>query len=294
MSKRNPTDKLHAEWFWIDRWDNSSAALLPMEAQGVYRSMLSQAWLRGARLPNDERAIQRAIRCTSDEWTRCWPLLKRYWREDGDVLVNDTQLEVYAKARAIMERQRSAGASRAAQAPRDGGRFTSRQPAEAPAVTPAIPPAEETSLEPAIHQHPVSGLRSPVSVLRYPGSSAVGAVEAEGAEPDETALTTPTADSTDGNGPADDPVQALQYHQAVAETVELVLGRRPREPEKQLVERWRQAGIPLRVVLSALRGDGAGDGPLENPRTEKPRVLAYFEPVVREAHERWARALGQP
>lgn len=100
-------DKLLAEWFWIDRYDGSSAALLNMECQGVYRLMLSQAWRRGARLPNDHEAIRRAIRCTPKEWARAWPKLERFWRadgENGEFLVNDTQLEVYAEAKAAAER----------------------------------------------------------------------------------------------------------------------------------------------------------------------------------------------
>ena len=31
----------------------TSGFLLPMEARGLYREMLTQAWMRGARLPND-------------------------------------------------------------------------------------------------------------------------------------------------------------------------------------------------------------------------------------------------
>jgi uncharacterized protein YdaU (DUF1376 family) len=99
-------EKLLAEWFWIDRYDGSSAALLNMECQGVYRSMLSAAWRRGARLPNDHEAIRRAIRCTPKEWKRAWPQLEGYWRADGEQgewLVNDTQLEVYAEAQAARE-----------------------------------------------------------------------------------------------------------------------------------------------------------------------------------------------
>jgi uncharacterized protein YdaU (DUF1376 family) len=99
--------KLLAEWFWTDRWSGSSAALLPMETRGVYREMLSEAWRRGGRLPNDHDAIRRAIRCTEDEWSRAWPKVRRYWREDGDDLVNDTQLEVYAEASAQAAASRS-------------------------------------------------------------------------------------------------------------------------------------------------------------------------------------------
>lgn len=91
--------KLLAEWFWTDRWMGSSAFLLPMEARGIYREMLTQAWRRGARLPNDHVQIQRAIGATSREWTRSWPKVERFWRIDGDGLVNDTQVQVYAEAR---------------------------------------------------------------------------------------------------------------------------------------------------------------------------------------------------
>lgn len=82
----------------------SSAFILPMEARGVYREMLSQAWRRGARLPNDHEAIQRAIGCTPKEWRRAWPLIERFWQVDGDNLINETQVEVYADAQARQDK----------------------------------------------------------------------------------------------------------------------------------------------------------------------------------------------
>jgi uncharacterized protein YdaU (DUF1376 family) len=108
-------DKLLAEWFWIDRWMGSSAFLLPLEARGVYREMLSQAWRRGARLPNDHEQIRRAIGATSKEWRRSWALIERFWRVDGDSLVNDTQIEVYADAqgRAQAAHEKAVKAARA-------------------------------------------------------------------------------------------------------------------------------------------------------------------------------------
>jgi uncharacterized protein YdaU (DUF1376 family) len=90
--------KLLAEWFWIDRWDGSSAVLLPMEAQGIYRAMLSQAWRRGAALPADLEEVQLLIRCKPSEWARSWPRVQKYWRLQDGLLVNDTQREVYAVA----------------------------------------------------------------------------------------------------------------------------------------------------------------------------------------------------
>ena len=95
--------KLLAEWFWTDRWIGSSAFLLPMEARGLYREMLTQAWRRGGHLPTNHEAIRRAIGCTPKEWERSWPKIAKYWRVDGDVLVNDTQAEVYAEAERLAE-----------------------------------------------------------------------------------------------------------------------------------------------------------------------------------------------
>lgn len=109
--------KLLAEWFWTDRWMGSSAFLLPIEPRGLYREMLTQAWRRGCRLPNNHEAIRRAVGCTVEEWDRCWPAIERLWRVDGDSLVNDTQLEVWedssAKHVRAVERGRLGGLKRA-------------------------------------------------------------------------------------------------------------------------------------------------------------------------------------
>jgi uncharacterized protein YdaU (DUF1376 family) len=98
-------DKLLAEWFWCDRWNGSSAFLLPLEARGLYREMLTQAWRRGARLPVDPETIRRAVGATEAEWGRTWPLVAPYWHPtEAGILVNDTQLEVYSEAQGRAER----------------------------------------------------------------------------------------------------------------------------------------------------------------------------------------------
>jgi uncharacterized protein YdaU (DUF1376 family) len=103
-------DKLIAEWFWTDRWIGSSAFLLPLEARGLYREMLTQSWRRGARLPLSVEAIKRAVAATDDEWNRTWPFVATYWREsDGGVLVNDTQVEIYSETQARAERASDKG-----------------------------------------------------------------------------------------------------------------------------------------------------------------------------------------
>lgn len=107
---RRATDgKMLAEWFWTDRWMGSSAFLLPLEARGLYREMLTQAWRRGAALPNDHEAIRRAIGATEQEWERNWPKVERFWRVEKDTLVNDTQVSVYLDAQARAERASKRG-----------------------------------------------------------------------------------------------------------------------------------------------------------------------------------------
>jgi len=90
--------KLLAEWFWTDRWIGSSAFLLSLEARGLYREMLTQAWRRGARLPLDAESIKRAVAATDAEFARAWPLITTYWHERDGVLINDTQVAVYTEA----------------------------------------------------------------------------------------------------------------------------------------------------------------------------------------------------
>ena len=117
------SDKLFAEWFWTDRWNGSSAFLLPLEARGLYREMLSQAWRRGAKLPHNLEAIKRAVGATDAEWDRTWPLVAPYWRlTEGGVLVNDTQVEIYTETQERSRRASDKGVKGAAARWRRDGR----------------------------------------------------------------------------------------------------------------------------------------------------------------------------
>ena len=146
-----PSRKLFAEWFWVDRWMGSSAFLLSLELRGFYREMLSQAWLRGAALPNDHEAIRRVIGCTEAEWRRCWPKVSRYWRVEGATLVNDTQLVVYREALAAQERA-SDRARSAAEA-----RWSKRHPQGIPKQSPGNAQASaQAEARAALEQCPLS------------------------------------------------------------------------------------------------------------------------------------------
>jgi uncharacterized protein YdaU (DUF1376 family) len=98
--------RLLAEWFWTDRWERSPAAALPIAARGLYREMLSRAWARGARLPNNPEAIRRVVGVTFEEWGGTWPLVSPYWQQSADGLwvLNETQVEIYTEAQAVNDR----------------------------------------------------------------------------------------------------------------------------------------------------------------------------------------------
>lgn len=141
-------DKLLAEWFWTDRWMGSSAFALPIDARGLYREMLTQAWRRQAKLPNDHDQIRRMTGVTVKEWRRTWPLVERFWRLEGDSLVNDTQLEVYADAQARTKRASERGV-KGAQARAHAQHKQSTSSAQAqpehkpPSPSPSLTPKEQ-------------------------------------------------------------------------------------------------------------------------------------------------------
>lgn len=107
--------RLTGEFFCLDRWFQSSAIALPLEARGLYREMLSRGWLNGGWLPNNHDAIRRLVGASEIEWRRSWPLVEPYWRVDGARLVNDTQLKIYGDAKVRADRATHGGAARGAQ-----------------------------------------------------------------------------------------------------------------------------------------------------------------------------------
>lgn len=147
-NKPERRDKLLAEWFWTDRWTGSSGFVLPLAARGLYREMLTQSWRRGAKLLNDPETIQRACGVTLREWSKYWPIVSQYWRVDGDYLVNDTQLEVYAEAREALEKAREkarkgAAAKHAKTRINDDAQAGAQAPAQARAQAGAQAPSKQ-------------------------------------------------------------------------------------------------------------------------------------------------------
>lgn len=154
--------KLLAEWFWIERWEGSSAAGLPMEARGLYREMLTRAWRQGGSLPADLEAVRRLVRCERAEWRRSWPLVEPYWKRQGDRLVNETQLEVIAES----QRRHEAASARSKHAA--GKRWASGK--HAPSIAQASPQAMPEQSPPSPYPSPSrngNGVRT--SAVAVPG-----------------------------------------------------------------------------------------------------------------------------
>ena len=252
MKKR---DKLLAEWFWTDRWMGSSGFLLPIEPRGLYREMLTQAWRRGARLPNDHAAIRVACGVSPGEWRRCWPKVQRFWRADGDSLVNDTQLEIYAEAKALAQenhdRARAGATARWAR---------KHSPSNAQASAPASAQALLEECAPSPSPSPErTNERSSVEAVRE-------------------------SQPPDGNGALTE-AQIGQYGAAVWNAFLAKSGQPETRPMDSaawsLVRRWIEQGVHLRWVLTGI-AETKGTG----------RRLSYYGPSVEQEAQRCRQALG--
>lgn len=114
---------MRAAWFWIDRWRQSSAYCdLSAEAQGCFRNLLDELWLRDGTLPFDEKSLAKA--CGDFEaWPRVRAVVLARFYKTPDGWRNKTHDEVSAQSKAFKERQAEKGKRRAGQAARTGGKF---------------------------------------------------------------------------------------------------------------------------------------------------------------------------
>ncbi len=142
------SSKLLGEWFWADRWTGSSGFLLPMDARGLYREMLTQCWRRGGYLPASPASIRRATGCSEAEWRRCWPKVRKYWTKTGDGkrIYNETQQGVIAKflakKKAMSERGKKGAIARWKGTSKAKGKGTSNaQAKQAPKLEQCPPPS---------------------------------------------------------------------------------------------------------------------------------------------------------
>lgn len=93
--------KMHALWWWIDRWRKSTAYTdMTLEQQGAYRNLLDEATLRGGPLPNDERVLAKACG-DAKAWKRLRPVLMPRFTLTPDGWRNETLDGVLARSEEI-------------------------------------------------------------------------------------------------------------------------------------------------------------------------------------------------
>ena len=97
---------MNALWWWIDRWWKSAAYMdLTIEAQGAYRNLLDEAWLRGGSLPSDERVLEKA--CGDPRvWKRVRVSVLAKFKEVDGCLRNDVLDVVFRQSRLRSEKQK--------------------------------------------------------------------------------------------------------------------------------------------------------------------------------------------
>ena len=109
--------KLRGALWWIDRWRSSSAYMdLSAEAQGLYRNLCDEVWLRdGNVIP--EGSLARASGFP-ELWKKHRVAILAHMTEQGGGWTSATALEVIKQSEDLRERQRSKGKKRAAGASR--------------------------------------------------------------------------------------------------------------------------------------------------------------------------------
>lgn len=108
-----------AAWWWIDRWRKSTAYTdMTAEAQGVYRNLLDELWLRDGVLPTGEKSL-RQISGDAEAWVRVRDeVMARFDMTDAG-WVNHTQREVMAESKERKDFHSKGGKARAKGAARD-------------------------------------------------------------------------------------------------------------------------------------------------------------------------------
>lgn len=118
---------------------------LDAERHGAYLLLLMAAWMRGGRLPNDDRKLSTIARCSAAQWKRVKPDVLPFFEVRGEEVVQPRLLAEYEHAVKVNDAQRENG--------KKGGRpkknptqqkptgFDSLNPKHNPQETPPPPPS---------------------------------------------------------------------------------------------------------------------------------------------------------
>jgi uncharacterized protein YdaU (DUF1376 family) len=98
--------RMHALWWWIDRWRKSTAYTdMTLEQQGAYRNLLDEATLRGGPLPTDERILAKACG-DAKRWPKLRAVLLARFTLTPDGWRNETLDEVLNESKRRADKQR--------------------------------------------------------------------------------------------------------------------------------------------------------------------------------------------
>lgn len=98
--------KMHALWWWIDRWRKSTAYTdMTLEQQGAYRNLLDEATLRGGPLPNDDRILAKACG-DAKRWPKLRTVLLARFTLTAEGWRNETLDEVLHESKRRADKQR--------------------------------------------------------------------------------------------------------------------------------------------------------------------------------------------
>lgn len=121
-------NELHTMPLKIEKFFSSAnVRMMTADEKGIYLLLLAEAWLQGAKLPADSRAIRLLLAMPSDElWQRIeskvLPMF-HVWENDSSFLINDMLLEVFEevkKTSILRRKQGKKGAEKRWHSPANG------------------------------------------------------------------------------------------------------------------------------------------------------------------------------
>lgn len=117
------TERLPWFRFWADDYRGSSKVQrMSWAERGVYMHLLTYAWKRGGRIPNEPEELADALCCSPEEASELvTPLIRRCFEEIEGNLVNAKLAEQAAEADGKREQAREAGRASAAKRKRSAG-----------------------------------------------------------------------------------------------------------------------------------------------------------------------------
>lgn len=136
---------MRAAWWWIDRWRKSTAYTdMTAEAQGVYRNLLDELWLRNGALPHDERVLAK-IGGDAEAWPRVCAIVLSKFILVGGALRNATHDAIMGESRRRAERQQRYRDKRR-NVTGDVPHNVTQSPSPSPSPTTEVPKKETTDV----------------------------------------------------------------------------------------------------------------------------------------------------